>query len=144
MTRTTTRRTSRRRFRSISPACEPDCISSNRSAVANPLTRSGIKALIERRYSTRLHMSMILAACGLTAMATSWSLLHVGVHSMLVRYPLAISLAYGTFLVGVWIWLRITTPFDASAPGRRASGGIDLGIPSGGGGGGGSGGGGLG
>lgn len=104
-------------------------------------TRERLKALIERRYSTRIHMSLILASCGLVAMGTSWSLLHIGVHSMLVRYPVAISLAYAMFIIGVWIWLRITDPLQAGVPGRKASSsGIDFDIPSGGGGGSGSGG----
>lgn len=72
------------------------------------LTREKLKAFVVRRYSTRLHMSVILASCGLTAMASSWSLLHLGVHSMLVRYPLSLAMAYATFLMGVWIWLRAT------------------------------------
>jgi hypothetical protein len=71
-------------------------------------SRDRLKTFVARHYHTRVHMSLILAACGLTAMSTSWTLLHLGVHSMLVRYPLAISLAYGTFLVGVWAWLRAT------------------------------------
>ena len=50
----------------------------------------------------RLHMSCILACCGLTAMLASWFMLGVGVHMMLVRYPIAIVLAYVTFLVGVY------------------------------------------
>jgi hypothetical protein len=72
------------------------------------LTRDRLKAFVVRRYSTRLHMSVILASCGLTAMASSWSLLHVGVHSMLVRYPFSLGMAYATFLFGVWVWLRAT------------------------------------
>jgi hypothetical protein len=119
-------------------------------AFAKPPTRERIGAFLRARYSTRVHMSFILSACGLTAMAASWGLLHSGVSSMLVRYPISMGLAYATFLLGVWTWLRATGLADGRAgfPGRRmrerGQGGIDLDIPlpgGGGGGGGGSGGG---
>ena len=102
-------------------------------------TRESIKAALERRYSPRLHMSMILAASGFSAMLASWFLLDFGVHAMLVRYPVAIALAYATFLVGVWTWLRAMGFVDND--GKRQGGGSDLvsgvDIPSGGGSGGG-------
>jgi hypothetical protein len=93
-------------------------------------SRDSIKKFIDRHYHVRVHMSLILAACGLTAMSVSWSLLHLGVHSMLVRYPAAISLAYGVFLIGVWTWLRATglagaseSAADAPAGARKAKSG---------------------
>ena len=111
--------------------------------------RARIKAFIASRYNTRVHMSLILASCGLTAMVSSATMLHYGVHSMLVRYPLSMSLAYMTFLVGVWTWLRATgllagaTVLAASqARDAKRSKGRWLDIPSGGGGGGSGGGGG--
>jgi hypothetical protein len=113
-------------------------------------TRERLKAFVARRYNTRVHMSLILSSCGLTAMLASWFLLHHGVHSMLVRYPAAISLAYGTFLIGVWTWLRATglaggaATSDVPASARKAKSGKGdwLDLPSGGSsGGGGSGGG---
>ena len=70
-------------------------------------TPEKFKAALQRRYSPRVHMSCILAASGLTAMLASTFLLGFGVHSMVVRYPIAITLAYATFLVGVWTWLRV-------------------------------------
>jgi len=82
-------------------------------------TRESFKKTLERRYSPRLHMSCILAACGLTSMLTSWFMLDLGVHSMVVRYPVAIAIAYATFLVGVWTWLRAMGLVDNS--GARTS-----------------------
>ena len=70
-------------------------------------TREGVKSYLERRYSTRLLMSAILAASGLVAMLTSSILLGLGVTSMMVRYPIGIALSYVTFLVGVFVWLRL-------------------------------------
>jgi len=106
-----------------------------------PTKREQFKAALARRYSPRMHMSLILMACGLSSMVTSWALLHAGVHSMVVRYPIAITLAYAVFLLGVWTWLRAMgyiggdgTPKNS----RKSSGnGLDIDIPSGGGGGGG-------
>jgi len=77
-------------------------------------TRESFKATLSRRYSPRLHMSCILAACGLTSMLASWFMLDLGIHSMLLRYPVAIALAYATFLVGVWTWLRAMGLVDNS------------------------------
>jgi hypothetical protein len=70
-------------------------------------TREGVKAHLERRYSTRLHMAAILAASGLVAMLASSILLYLGVTSMMVRYPAGIALSYLTFLTGVFVWLRV-------------------------------------
>lgn len=70
-------------------------------------TREGVKAYLQRRYSTRLHMSAILAASGLVAMLASSILLSFGVTSMMVRYPIGIALSYLTFLTGVFVWLRL-------------------------------------
>ena len=106
------------------------------------LSREGIKQTLTRRYSPRLHMSLILASSGLAAMITSWSMLHLGVGSMLVRYPIAISLAYITFLLGVWTWLRAMGFIDGGGRSTQSNlkGSDALNIPSGGGGGGGGGG----
>jgi hypothetical protein len=113
-----------------------------------PTKREQFKAALARRYSPRMHMSLILMASGLASMVTSWTLLHAGVHSMVVRYPIAITLAYAVFLLGVWTWL-CAMGFMGSAKGndspnaRKSKGsGLDIDLPSGGGGGGGAGGGG--
>ena len=122
----------------IAPAIEEDDLS---APPKRPWTRESFKAALERRYSPRLHMSLILFASGLCAMIASSSLLHLGVGSMLVRYPIAISLAYVTFLVGVWTWLRAMGFVDNSGV-RRAARNLDGGdIPISGSSGGGSGGG---
>ena len=125
-----------------SPAVEEDDLVKPR----RPWTRERFRAALERRYSPRLHMSLILSASGFAAMIASWSLLHLGVGSMLIRYPVAISLAYATFLVGVWTWLRAMGFIDGEGRSRRDGSSLDGGdipISSGGGGGGGSSGGGI-
>ena len=69
-------------------------------------TREKVKRYLVQRFYTRFHMSLILASSGLAAMLTNWVLLHAGVHVMWMRYPIAVSTAYLTFLAGVWLWLR--------------------------------------
>ena len=71
------------------------------------MDREGLKRRIVARYSTRVHMTCILAATCLVAMISSWSLLHAGMHDMRWRYPVVVTLAYLTFLCGVWVWLRL-------------------------------------
>jgi hypothetical protein len=90
-------------------------------------TREGVKRRIVERLWVRFHMSLILMACGLSAMLTSWALLKIGVGAMLVRFPLAIVVAYAMFLLGVWLWVRYAEPVvegegEQEAPGRPLRG----------------------
>jgi hypothetical protein len=110
------------------------------------MNRESLKRRIVARYSTRIHMSMILAATCLVAMISSWAMLHAGLHDMRWRYPVVVSLAYLTFLCGVWVWLHLAG-FERSS--KKGSPGLDVldaasNLPSGGGSGGSLGGGGLG
>lgn len=74
---------------------------------AGKLTRERVKRYLVQRFYTRFHMSLILASSGFAAMLGNWALLHaVGVNQMWVRYPVAVSLSYLTFLAGVWLWLK--------------------------------------
>jgi hypothetical protein len=64
------------------------------------------RRLIERLHSPRLAMALIAAltaACGLLA---SYGLLHAGLGSMALRYPLAVGIAYLVFLGLLWCWLH--------------------------------------
>lgn len=69
-------------------------------------TRQRVKRYLVQRFYTRFHMSLILSSSGFAAMLINWLLLHAGVREMWVRYPIAIGMAYLTFLAGVWLWLR--------------------------------------
>ncbi|QJR16037.1 hypothetical protein [Usitatibacter palustris] len=69
-------------------------------------TRDGVKRRLLARFYTRFHMSLILASSAMAAMVTNWALLQIGVGSMLARYPVAIAMAYVTFLGCVGLWLR--------------------------------------
>lgn len=69
-------------------------------------TREKVKRYLVQRFYTRFHMSLILSSSALAAMLTNWLLLHGGIHAMWIRYPLAVSVAYLMFLVGVRLWLQ--------------------------------------
>jgi hypothetical protein len=71
------------------------------------MDRQSLKRRIVARYSTRVHMMLILAATCLVAMISSSAMLHAGLHDMRWRYAVVVTLAYLTFLCGVWVWLRL-------------------------------------
>ncbi|MCM8623850.1 MAG: hypothetical protein NFW16_19460 [Candidatus Accumulibacter sp.] len=54
----------------------------------------------------RLQMMLIVALTGLGGFLASFVMLHLGVHSMALRYPLAVGAAYLVFLWLLWLWLR--------------------------------------
>ncbi|MEP7154499.1 MAG: hypothetical protein ABI905_01905 [Betaproteobacteria bacterium] len=85
--------------------------------LTNP--REGIKRYIVQRFYTRFHMSLILASSGFACMLGNWALLRADVHAMWVRYPIAISLAYLTFMAGVWLWLKYVG--NTCADGKKQS-----------------------
>ena len=68
--------------------------------------RERVKRYLVQRFYTRFHMSLILMSSGFAAMLSNWVLLQAGLKAMWVRYPIAITLAYFTFLAGVWLWLQ--------------------------------------
>lgn len=58
----------------------------------------------------RIQIMLMLAITGSAAFLTSFILLKLGVTQMVVRYPIAIAVAYGVFigLIGVWLWMQRT------------------------------------
>ena len=73
----------------------------------NPTPQSLLIAL-QAQYATRFHMFLIIAASVSIAVLTTRVMLSAGVHAMWVRYAVALLLAYGTFFVGVWVWLHLS------------------------------------
>lgn len=55
----------------------------------------------------RFQMSLILLFTGLAGFLASFSLLHLSVSRMWIRYPIAILIAYGVFLLllRLWLWM---------------------------------------
>lgn len=66
------------------------------------------RSRLESLGSPRLQMLLIVALTGLGGFLASFVLLHLGLQSMAVRYPLAVGVAYLVFLFLLWLWLRTT------------------------------------
>lgn len=60
-----------------------------------------------RRGMPRVLMSLILAATGAAGFLVSFALLHAGVERMWLRYPVAVLVAYGVFLLLLRVWLYL-------------------------------------
>lgn len=60
-----------------------------------------------RRGMPRVLMSLILAATGAAGFLVSFALLHLGVTRMWLRYPFAVLVAYGLFLLLLRVWLHL-------------------------------------
>lgn len=54
----------------------------------------------------RLQMSAIVLVTGAVGLLASFLLLSAGLGSMLLRYPLAVLIAYAAFLLLMWAWTR--------------------------------------
>lgn len=61
---------------------------------------------LERDAWPRLQMSLLVGLTGGFGLLSSFTLLHAGLDSMVVRYPLALGCAYLFFLGLLWLWLR--------------------------------------
>ncbi|MBU8976844.1 hypothetical protein JI752_011885 [Lysobacter sp. MMG2] len=61
---------------------------------------------LERYGWPRLQMSVIVLVTGAAGLLASFLLLAGGLESMLLRYPLAVLIAYGVFLVQMAVWTR--------------------------------------
>jgi hypothetical protein len=67
-----------------------------------------IKRLLLRKSTPRLQVTLILFCSGLAGFLASFSLLHLDIFQMWLRYPIAILIAYGVFfvLLRVWLWVH--------------------------------------
>jgi hypothetical protein len=65
-----------------------------------------VRSSLVRNASPRLHMLVLVTVTGGAGFIGSYLLLHAGIRSMAVRYPLAVGLGYAVFLGLVWVWLR--------------------------------------
>jgi hypothetical protein len=86
-----------------------------------------IQRLIERIHSPRLHMMLIVALTAAVAFLVTAALLHAGVDSLWLRYPMAVAAAYLAFLLFLWCWLRLKSAdfldgLDIPTPGSGSTG----------------------
>src|SRR5688572_9067674 len=67
-----------------------------------------VKQRLLRHGLPRLQVFLIIVITGTIGFLTSFYLLHAGIGRMWVRYPIAILVAYGVFLLllRVWLWLN--------------------------------------
>jgi uncharacterized membrane protein YgcG len=68
-----------------------------------------IRRLIERLHSPRLHMMLIVALTAAVGFLVTVALLHAGIASLWLRYPMAVAVAYLAFLFFLGCWLRLKT-----------------------------------
>lgn len=86
-----------------------------------PLTRGRLRVALERyfekRRSPRFMLALIILLTGLVGFGLSYFLLKAGVTSMAIRYPVALVLAYGVFLVAIRAWAAVERRrFDPNDP----------------------------
>lgn len=65
-----------------------------------------IRKALQRRSSPRLHMLALVSVTAAVGLLSSFLLLEAGLTAMVVRYPIAVLLAYTVFLGLVALWLR--------------------------------------
>jgi hypothetical protein len=71
-----------------------------------------MKRRLQRKSYPRVHVSIILLLTGLAGFLVSFALLRLGVSAMWLRYPVAIIVAYGVFLLLLRLWLSLCRPRD--------------------------------
>ncbi|MEP7042452.1 MAG: hypothetical protein ABI843_05285 [Dokdonella sp.] len=83
-----------------------------------------MRLALERNEYPRLRMLLIVALTGGCGFLASVVMLHHGVESIALRYPLALCAAYAAFLLLLWAWLRSRPRdyFDAPDIGDLGSG----------------------
>jgi hypothetical protein len=75
-----------------------------------------LRSELERTGFPRLKMLLIVSITGIAGLLASYELLHAGIRSMALRYPLAVALAYLVFLFLLWLWLRTEASDYADLP----------------------------
>lgn len=76
----------------------------------------------------RLEMAFLVLVTGLAGFLASFALLHAGIGSMALRYPLAVGCAFIALLLQLWLWLKLRHDWRedlAEAASELASGASD-------------------
>ena len=66
-----------------------------------------LRARLLQHGSPRLRMLLMVMLTGGAGFLASYLMLRQGVDSIALRYPLALAIAYGVFLLLLWSWLRL-------------------------------------
>jgi FtsH-binding integral membrane protein len=64
------------------------------------------RRLLDHGYP-RVEMAFLVVVTGLAGFLASFALLHAGIQSMALRYPLAVGCAFIALLLQLWLWLRL-------------------------------------
>jgi len=89
---------------------------------------------LKKRFSLRLHMTLILLATFMAGVLASKWMLIVGLHNVALRYPITVLFAYLVFftVIKIWLWLITDAPTRSSHnTGNDILSNIDIPIPSG-------------
>lgn len=86
-------------------------------SINNERARDRFRRFLEKRFSLRVHMFLILAGVFCAGLLSSKILLLLHIRSMLIRYPLAVICSYIAFFGLVKLWLV----YLASPTGKRNS-----------------------
>lgn len=81
-----------------------------------------LKRRLEQDSFPRIQMSLIVGVTGAAGLLFSFLMLDAGVTSMALRYPLALLMAYGVFLILLWFWLRTQAEDYVDIPELSGSG----------------------
>lgn len=76
------------------------------SSIKRALAIERVRKRLLRSSFPRTQMALIVTLTGGFGLLASFVMLQVGLDSMAVRYPLALSIAYLFFLFLIWLWLR--------------------------------------
>jgi len=75
-----------------------------------------LRGMLVRQGYPRLRMLLLVALAGGCGFLASYLMLHRGVSSIALRYPLALCAAYAAFLLLLWAWLRTRARDYADLP----------------------------
>ncbi|MGE5700197.1 MAG: hypothetical protein ACM31N_09080 [Deltaproteobacteria bacterium] len=96
----------------------------NRIAAGYTTIRDRFLTRIRTSFLVRFHMAIILIGTALSGILYSKILLELNLHSMVVRFPIAVALSYLTFFLFVKLWLGYVS--RASAQSKETADGVDV------------------
>jgi len=98
------------------------------------MNRTVFISKLKRRFSLRLHMTLILMATAMAGVSASKLLLIIGLDNPAIRYPLTVLLAYCVFFIAIkfWLWIIVgSAAVQTSAAGQSASDISSVSLPDG-------------
>ncbi len=97
------------------------------------MNRNAFIAKLKKRFSLRLHMTMILLATTMAGVTASKLFLAVGLDNPAIRYPLTVIVAYLVFFIAIkfWLWIIVGSVAASAAINRATSDISSLSLPDG-------------